>query len=294
MICNVCPRKCNVDLENRIGFCGKSGNKIKIAKVMKHFFEEPVISGTKGSGGIFFSYCNLKCIFCQNYEISHLGNGRYFSTEELASLFKTVEEKGVHNINLVSPTQYSTEILEALKIYKPKIPVVWNSNGYEDEKILKSLKGFVDIFLFDFKYFDSSLSMEYSKAKDYFDVCLKALKIAREIAPEDIIENGIMKKGIIVRHLVLPKGFSDSKKIFDEIKKNLGLNFIVSIMSQYLPCYKAKEHEILCQKVKILEYKNVVSHVKNLGFKDGFIQDFESSSKEYIPDFKDESFFKDL
>lgn len=292
MICNICPRKCNVDLNNNKGFCGKVGNKIKIAKVMRHFWEEPIISGKNGSGAIFFSNCNLKCVYCQNYQISHLGNGRDFTGEELAQLFKKLETSGVENINLVTPTHYATQILQALKLYKPKIPVVWNSSGYDSSEMLEELKDYVDIFLFDFKYFSSKKACEYSNAPNYYEICLNSLITANKLVPQNVIENGIMKKGIIIRHLVLPNMSDDSIKIFDEIKKLLGNNIYISVMSQYIPFYKACEMPELNTTTKPLEYKKVVSHIKKLGFKNGFLQEASSADCAYTPNFEDNAFFE--
>ena len=292
MKCNLCPRKCNVDVSTFTGYCGKQGQKVKIAKVMRHKWEEPVISYKNGSGAIFFSNCSLRCCYCQNYQISHLGCGKDCSVEELASFIKTLEENNVENINFVTPTHYTDKILQALDLYSPKVPVVWNTSGYETEENIQKLKNKVDIFLFDFKYCSESKAQEYSKAKNYFEVCLKALKKAREIVPFDVVENGKMKKGIIVRHLVLPEMFEDSIKIFEAIKREVGTDIYISLMSQYLPFYKAKEIESLNKKVKPLEYKKVLNCIKSLGFEKGFIQDYSSSSCEYTPDFSLEKFFE--
>lgn len=284
MLCNLCPRNCNVDRSLKVGYCNVKS--LKINKVMLHYFEEPIISGTKGSGAIFFSGCNLKCIFCQNYEVSSFCEGIDITIENLVEIFKKLEERGANNINLVTPTHFTNEIISALKIYKPKIPVIFNTSGYEKVETIEKLKGFADIFIFDIKYYSSKLSKEYSKAEDYFENAMKSLMKAREILPQDIIENGLMKKGIIVRHLVLPGSSSDSIKIIDEIYKNLGNKTIVSLMSQYTPYYKAKEHEVLKNKVKDLEYKRVVKHLINLNFENAFTQEKTSSSEDFIPDFK--------
>lgn len=292
MVCNVCPRKCNADLSYQTGFCGKTGSKIKISKVMRHRWEEPIISGENGSGAIFFAYCSLKCCFCQNYQLSHFGSGRECSESDLASFIKMLDFAKVENINFVTPTHYTDNILNALKIYLPSVPIVWNTSGYETVENIEKLKGIVDIFLFDFKYFSCEKSHEYSKAKDYFEVCLKALKKAREIVPFDQVEDGKMKKGIIIRHLVLPSGYEDSIKIFEAIKQEIGTDVYISLMSQYVPFYKAKEHNVLCKTVKPLEYKKVLNKLDNLGFKKGFIQDFSSCTCDYTPDFSDEKFFE--
>lgn len=292
MKCNLCPRKCNTDVLVNTGYCGKSGENIKIAKVMRHMWEEPVISYKNGSGAIFFSNCSLRCCYCQNYQISHLGCGKECSVQDLANFIKKLDESNVENINFVTPTHYTDKILQALKLYTPKVPVVWNTSGYETEENIQKLKSYVDIFLFDFKYCSEQKSQEYSKAKDYFEVCLKALKKAREIVPKDQVENGKMKKGIIVRHLVLPEMWQDSIKIFESIKREVGTDIYISLMSQYVPFYKAKEMECLNKKVKPLEYKKVLNSINELGFEKGFIQDYSSSSCEYTPDFNLDKFFE--
>ncbi len=286
MKCNICPRNCNINRNEKSGFCGQQN--LKIQKAMVHIFEEPIISGTNGSGAIFFSGCNLKCLFCQNYQLSHQGKGTVISVQNLVDIIKKLESKGVHNINFVSPTHFSNLIVEALKIYKPKVPIVWNTGGYEKPEIIESLKGYVDIFLFDIKYFSSDLSKEYSGAQDYFKFAIESLKKAREIVPQDIIENGIMKKGIIIRHLVLPGASSDSVKILDELNKNFGNKIIISLLNQYTPCFKAKQHKILKNKVTSLEYKRVVSYAIKLGFVNAYVQENTSQTEEFIPNFDEE------
>ena len=284
--CEDCPRACPLGKS----FCGKDERFVRVAKIMKHEYEEPIICPKNKSGAIFFSHCSLKCCFCQNFEISHMGRGRDFSVEELAKLFERVEKSGVANLNLVTPTHYTSKIVEALKICKPKIPVVWNTSGYERVENIEKLKDYVDIFLFDFKYFDPKLAMEYSKAGDYFDVCLKALKKAREVVPVDEFAGDEMTKGIIVRHLVLPGAYKDSMKILDAIAGTVGNGTIVSLMSQFVPCYKAKEHVELQRALCDLQYKRVVAHAKALGFEHGFVQDMSSASCSYTPNFSDEKF----
>lgn len=288
--CNDCARKCNVDLNISKGFCGKSSGKIRIAKVMKHFWEEPIISGKKGSGAIFFSYCSLKCTYCQNYQISHLGQGKDFSIEEFVEILKKLDESDVENINLVSPTHYTTEILKAFEIYKPKKPIVWNTSGYEHN--IERLKGIVDVFLFDLKYYDEKLSSKYSGARDYFKVAISAIKNAKNIINKDVIENGTMKSGIIVRHLILPCCAGDSTILFDCLKSQVGNDLYISLMSQYVPCYKAENDLQLNRKITKLEYKKVLSHITKLGFNKGFVQDFESAKKDYTPCFCEEKLFE--
>jgi len=268
-----------------VGYC--KSKSLKINKATLHYFEEPIISGISGSGTIFFTGCNLRCIFCQNYEVSHLNNGIEITIQNLVDIFKKFEKIGANNINLVTPTHYTTEIIKALKIYKPKIPVIFNTSGYEKPQTIKKLKGLADIFIFDIKYYSSDLSLEYSSCKDYFDYAIKSLKMARKILPQDIIENDLMKKGIIVRHLVLPSHSFDSIKIIDEIYKNLGNNTIVSLLNQYTPCFKAKEHKILKNKVKPIEYKRVINHLIKLNFNNAYTQESSACGTDCIPNFNE-------
>ncbi len=281
MLCNLCPRKCNTDRSKTGGFCG--AKKLKVACVMRHQWEEPIISGKNGSGAIFFSHCSLKCCFCQNYQISHEGLGEEISIKKLTQIFKTLEESGVENINLVTPSHYTNEIIAALKIYRPKIPIVWNSCGFEDEQTIKLVAPYVDIFLPDLKYFSDQLALAYSKAPNYFSIATKAILQMRKNQPIDIIENGVMKKGLIIRHMILPSFASDSLKILQWICDNLGNKTIVSLMSQYFPCYKALPP--IDRKLRPIEYKLVVSKAKALGFSNAFVQDFDSASECFVPKF---------
>lgn len=281
---DICPRNCKIDRINKMGYCS-STNKIKIAKVMRHFWEEPIISGENGSGAIFFSNCNLKCIFCQNYEISSKGFGKEYEISDLVNIFKDLEKKKVSNINLVSPTQYTSQIIEALKIYKPNIPIVWNSNGYEKPETLSMLKDYVDIYLCDLKYYDEKLSLEFSGARDYFKYASKSIIQMRKNQPSDIIENEIMKKGLIIRHLVMPNCVQDSFNVLDWIASHLGNKTYISIMNQYIPYYKAIDNKLIGRKIRPLEYKAVKSHALNLGFENGFFQEKESADTCYIPKF---------
>lgn len=281
MKCNICPRKCNVNRTSACGYCG--AKSLKVAKVMLHKWEEPIISGTNGSGAIFFSHCNMKCIFCQNYKISHEGRGKPISINELVDIFKSLEAQGAHNINLVTPTHYTDEIIAALKIYKPSIPVVWNSSGYEDEKTIARLAPYVDIYLADLKYFSTSLSQKYSAAPNYFECAAKAILQMRKNQPKDTIENGLMKKGLIIRHMILPTHQKDSISLLDWVNQNLGDETFVSLMNQYTPYYRACSP--VDRRLTPLEYKVVVAHARKLGFKNGFVQDSSSASQEFIPDF---------
>ena len=287
MKCEMCPRGCNVDRKSHYGFCRQS-EKVKISKVMFHHYEEPTISGTekdKGSGAIFFTGCNLKCVFCQNYPISHRNKGKIISIKKLAHLFKKLEKKGALNINLVTPTHFTSQIIEALKIYKPNIPVVWNSNGYENAEMIKMLKDYIDIYLVDLKYMDNELSAKYSNANNYVENSTKTIIQMKKNQPMDLIVNGYMKKGIIVRHLILPNNTADSLKCLDFIESNLGKNTVVSIMSQYEPRYDAYKYSEINRKITPLEYKRVVKHALDLGMMNCFTQDLSSANSKYTPKF---------
>ena len=286
MICDICPRNCKVERSKYSGFCLEKG--LRISKVMLHHYEEPLISGgelDKGSGAIFFTGCNLKCVFCQNEPISHLGKGKKISVKKLIRIIKKLEKRGALNINLVTPTHFTMQIIETLKKYKPKVPVVWNSSGYEKPEIINMLKNYVDIYLVDLKYMDNNLAFRYSKAKDYVENSTQSIVQMRKNQPVDIIENGLMKKGIIVRHLVLPNNTSDSIKCLDFIANNIGKNTIVSIMSQYEPRYNALDYEEINRKITPLEYKRVVNHALKLNMLNCFTQDLSSANSDYTPKF---------
>lgn len=284
MNCNICPRKCNINRDASTGFC-KANNNFKIAKYMLHFWEEPIISGNNGSGAIFFSHCNLKCLYCQNYEISNMGKGKEISCQQFIEIMKELENMGANNINLVTPSHYSTQIIEALNIYKPSIPIVWNSNGYEDVETIKKLENIVDIYLVDMKYMDTNLSFNLSYAKDYPEVVQKAILQMRKNQPHDIVKNGLMKKGVIIRHLVLPNEIDNSFKVLDWIHDNLGTDTYVSIMGQYTPCHLALNMPKYNRTLKPIEYKRVLNHLNNLGFVNGFCQELTSADTNFIPDF---------
>ena len=287
MKCNLCPRQCNVYRNKQKGYC-KEGNTLRISKVMLHHYEEPIISGTeteKGSGAIFFTGCNLGCCFCQNKPISQGGKGKKISIKKLVRIIKKLEKHGALNINLVTPTHFTEQIIEALKIYTPKIPVVWNSNGYETKEQVEKLKQFVDIYLVDLKYMNNEISAKYSKAKNYVEYATEAIKQMRKNQPKDVIENGKMKKGLIIRHLILPTYTNDSIECLNFIAVNLGKNTIVSIMSQYEPMYNAKLFPEINRHITPLEYKRVVNHALKLEMENCFTQDLSSASTIYTPKF---------
>lgn len=286
--CNLCPYNCNVDRNNQLGMC-MSNAKVKIALASLHFYEEPCISGDKGSGTIFFSNCNLKCVYCQNYEISQEYKGKEISVEHLAEIFINQQSKGAHNINLVSPTPYVEDIIEAIKIAKNnglKIPIVYNTSGYEKVETLKRLEGLIDVYLPDFKYMDDSLALKYSKAPNYTEIVTNAIKeMYRQVGAPVLDENGIIKKGLIIRHLILPNEIENSKKVLKWIEQNLDNKVYVSVMAQYFPCYKAKNMEKLNRKLTINEYEEVEDYLYSLNLENGYIQELGEHEEEYVPIF---------
>ena len=279
MICSLCPRQCNVDRSKAKGFCGM-GENVKIAKYCLFNFEEPLISGKNGSGAIFFCGCSLKCVFCQNYDISSKDTGKEISIKELAEIFKELELMGAENINLVNPTHYAYQIVEALKIYKPNIPIVYNTHGYEKIETLEKLMPYIDVFLPDFKYFDDSCAKKYSNCKDYVSVTQSALKFMRE-NKADIIENDVMKQGVIVRHLIMPLMTEQSVNILKWIKTNLP-NTLVSLMAQYVPYGRASEFKEINRRITKREYQKVVDAYLDLNLW-GYVQERESASTLFIP-----------
>ncbi len=290
MICNLCPRKCNIDRKTNTGWC-KSGDNLKIAKIMLHKWEEPCICAGNGSGAIFFSGCSLKCVYCQNRDISHEGYGKDYSVEELATEMLKLKNMGACNINLVTPTHYSHKIRAALDLVKDKleIPVVYNTSGYELDTEITALNGYVDIFLTDIKYFSPDLSSKYSKAKDYYTEAKKALGAMLKLQPECVFdESGMMKKGVIVRHLVLPGCRRDSISILEDLSHCFDVTkFKLSLMAQYTPEFCSADYPELKRKITTFEYQSVVDKAISLGF-DGYMQDKDASSVKYTPKFKEE------
>ena len=278
--CELCPIRCGADRTKFLGRCGAK-DTMRIARYGLHFYEEPVISGKNGSGTIFFCGCSLKCVFCQNYELSRNLRGKDISAEELAEIIRELENRGAHNINFVSPTQYSDKIIEALKLYRPKIPVVYNTHGSERTEIIEELFPFVDIFLSDLKFFSPALSYRYTGLKDYFEKAFTAIKLMAE-KPLSFDAYGMMKSGTIVRHLVLPQCVSDSCKVLDsfsEIKDKAYIN----VMSQYTPFGDVKNFPELQRKVTAREYERVIDYALTLGIEKMYYQKRESASTEYIP-----------
>ena len=287
MQCNLCPRLCNAyrdEFENVGGVCNMPTTPV-IARAALHFWEEPCISGKNGSGTIFFSGCSLHCVFCQNADISQNNKGKTVSLQQLADIFKRLEDEGAHNINLVTPTHFINSIIEVLNIYKPHIPIVYNSSGYERVETLRLLENYVDIFLIDFKYFDSKKASIYSNASDYVEICKKAFHEAYRQQPKCVFDsNGIMQKGLIVRHLLMPQSTRDAISVFDWVKANVP-NAYFSIMSQYVPMGKAVDMPIINRPVTFREYNKVVDYIADGNFNNCYFQELSSANKDFIPDF---------
>lgn len=284
--CMICPHNCGINrLDGQIGRC-KSKDTVKIALYSTHNFEEPCISGKKGSGTVFFSNCNMNCVFCQNYEISQQGKGREISIQELADIFIKQQEKDVENINLVTPTSYVPQIIEAIKIAKEaglKIPIVYNTNGYEKVETLKMLEGYIDIYLPDLKYSDDLLANRLSKVDNYFENATNAIKeMHRQVGQPVFNEDRIMQKGMIIRHLVLPNHILNSRRVLKWINDNMN-DVYVSVMAQYFPTYKAKEIEDINRKLTKEEYEEIESYLYRLNLENGYIQELGEHEEEYVP-----------
>lgn len=282
--CILCPRQCGVDRTERVGYCG-SGSLPKVARAAKHHWEEPCISGTEGSGTVFFSGCTLGCVFCQNREISRGGTGREVTIEHLADIFKRLEGQGVHNLNLVTPTHFTPQILQALELSKPTVPVVMNCGGYERVETLRQWEGKVQVYLPDLKYFSPELSAKYSAAPDYFAVASKAIMEMHRQQPQLVWEGDLLKRGLIIRHLVLPGCMKDSLQILDFLDNHLPKDsFLLSLMSQYTPTENCKQFPEINRRVTTYEYRKVADRAAELGFF-GFAQDRRSAKEEYTPPF---------
>jgi len=289
--CTLCPRNCMVNRNNgEIGYC-RANNKIKIAKAYLHMWEEPPITGKNGSGTIFFSNCNLRCLFCQNYYISEEGNGVEIDTLRFANICLKLQEKGATNINLVTPTHYLPLIIDGLKSAKSrglKIPIVYNTSGYEKKETIKLLDGIVDVYLPDFKYYSDEYAVKYSGCKNYFKYASESLKEMVKQKPKCVFDkDGNIISGVIVRHLLLPKLEEDSKKILKYLYDNYKDKIYISIMNQYTPIRICK-YEELNQKIDDEVYDEIIDYAWNLGIRNAFIQEGDTQSESFIPkwDFK--------
>ncbi len=285
MKCTVCPRNCMADRTGGKGFCGV-GDGFRVARAAPHFWEEPCISGVNGSGTVFFSGCNLGCVFCQNYEVSHSAFGKEITDTELMKVFDSLIESGVHNLNLVTPTHYAPRLAKVLKEYSSPVPVVWNSSGYEKAETLKQLEGLVDIYLPDIKYFDSAPALKYSGAADYFDRASEVVReMFRQVGLLETDENGMAKKGIIIRHMVLPGNISQAVKVFSWVRENFPPEISISVMRQYTPYGKALDMPPINRRLSSREYSIVKEKIMALGFENCYFQGKDSAKENFIPDF---------
>jgi putative pyruvate formate lyase activating enzyme len=290
MICNVCPRSCNVERNETLpakGFCRQSYSPF-IARAALHGWEEPCISGYQGSGTIFFSGCSLRCVFCQNEQISRNPFGKKVDVDGFIELMKELENMGAHNINLVNPTHFVPFIRDVLTKYKPSVPVVYNTGGYDKVESLESLEGLIDIYLPDLKYVDRSVSKKYSGVENYFEYASAAVLEMHRQAGECVFnDEGILQKGILIRHLVLPNNTEDSFRVIDFVADNLPDTTCMSIMSQYTPMKKLERCPELNRKLTTYEYEKVLEHFRKRGLINAYIQKINSATKDYIPDFSD-------
>ncbi len=283
--CTLCPRRCGANRYIAEGRC-KSPAEIRAARAAPHFGEEPCISGSGGSGAVFFSGCSLGCVFCQNQELSKNAVGKAVSPKELSDIFRRLEAQGVHNINLVTPTHFVPSIIEALEHYRPKIPVVYNCGGYESPETLDMLKGYIDIYLTDIKYFSGEISKKYSGAEDYFGLSFRAAeKMIQQSGAPVLDEKGIMQKGVIIRHLCLPSHRKDSIAVMNELKRLPPKSFILSLMSQYTPWGDLSRFPEINRRITAFEYKSVISAAQELDLFMGYTQERSSAKTEYTPKF---------
>ena len=287
--CNLCPRNCFVNrLDGKLGYCNAS-NYIKVAKVSLHHWEEPGISGGLGSGTVFFSNCNLKCVFCQNYKISHDAFGKIISINRLSEIFLEQQRRGALNINLVTPTHYVPQIIDALKIAKYaglNIPILYNSNGYENIETIRSLNGLIDVYLPDLKYYCDKYALRYSKAPNYFITASKVItEMVSQVGKVKLDDNGIIQKGVIIRHLMLPGLLFDSKKVIDFIHSTFSDDVYISLMNQYTPIHVVDKYPEINKKINLKHYNALINYCLNLGITKCFIQDSGTSSTAFIPNF---------
>ena len=285
--CELCPRKCRVDRVNQFGFCG-AGENLRVALVSLHKWEEPCLVGQNGAGTIFFAHCNLRCVYCQNFSISQKNFGADISIERLAEIFIEQQNRGAANVELVTPTHYTDKICAAIDIAKSRgliLPIVWNSNAYESLETLELLRGRVDVFLPDVKYFDDEVAKKFSAAPNYFATSSAAVKKMFELVGAAQIQNGRMIRGVLVRHLILPNFRRDAMKIVDWLYKNFGDEIFISLMNQYTPMFRAFEHKKISRTLTTFEYQSVIEHAADLGITNCFIQVGKTANKNFIPNF---------
>lgn len=287
--CRLCPRRCGVDRPaGERGFC-RAGARVQVAKALPHMGEEPVISGTRGAGTIFFTHCNLRCCFCQNYQISREHLGREVGAEELAGIMLDLQNRGCHNISLVSGTHFLPGIVEALVLAAGRglnVPLVYNSNGYESAEVLRLLDGIIDVYLPDAKYYSDAMAQKCSDSPAYHRINMAALReMARQTGHLEINEQDIAMRGLIIRHLVLPDGLGDTQRVLRAIKKNLGPFVAVSLMGQYTPCFEAADHPELGRRITADEYRRASAMLEELGFENGWFQECKQEDPSFVPDF---------
>jgi len=287
--CDICPQNCHINRKFKLGYC-KVNDKIKINLWQKHFGEEPLISGTNGSGTIFFSGCNLSCVYCQNYKISQYAFGKDYTIDEVSQIMLNLQTENVHNINLVTPTHFSVQLLLSIKNALEKglnIPIVWNTSSYEKVEILQKLNGYVDIYLADIRYFDFKNSLRYSKVKDYPIISQQAiLEMYRQVGDIILDKNGIAQSGLLIRILVLPNSSNDIENILKWIKTNIGNKIYISLMSQYYPTFKADKFKELDRGLNINEYEKAKEILYKYGFENGFLQK-PNQTPDWTPKFRE-------
>lgn len=281
--CNLCPRGCGADRQSRMGVCG-TGTLPKLARAGVHLWEEPCISGERGSGTVFFSGCSLRCVFCQNYPISIGGYGKEITAKRLREIFLELCEKGVHNVNLVNPTHFVTAIAEALADPLP-VPVVYNSSGYERPKTLKLLEGKIQIYLPDMKYSKSDAAKRYSHAEDYPDTAKRAIEeMYRQTGPYQMGTDGILQRGVVVRHLILPGNLQNTYGVIDWFRETFQPGqALFSLMSQYIPCGRAEDYPEINRKITAREYHKAQDYLFESGIEDGFVQSRKSAAETFVP-----------
>ncbi|NLK97110.1 MAG: radical SAM protein [Epulopiscium sp.] len=290
--CTLCPRNCHVDrIKGQKGYC-KTTHELIVARAALHMWEEPCISGDRGSGTVFFSGCSMGCVFCQNYKIAQGLRGKKIIVERLSEIFLELQEKNAHNINLVTPSHFVPQIVQAILISRKKgmtLPIVYNCSGYEKIETLKLLKGYVDIYLPDLKYYSKEISKKYSNCEDYFSYASKAIvEMVQQVGEPVFDGNGMMTKGVIVRHLTLPGCLEDSKKIIRYLYETFGDKIYISIMNQYTPMEPIKKYPELNRKITENEYEALVDYAIHIGVENGFIQEGDTASESFIPEFNEE------
>lgn len=292
-VCRLCPRECKANrIAGKAGFCGVAGENIYLARAALHMWEEPCISGEDGSGTVFFSGCPLRCVYCQNHNIANATAGKAVKKERLAEIFLELQGKGANNINLVTPTHYTPEIIWAVKKAREnglKLPIVYNCSGYEKVETLKLLEGTVDIYLTDFKYMDKDAAKKYSNAPDYPDVAKEALKeMVRQTGEAEFLEDGMMRKGVIVRHLLLPGYVKNAKAVVQYVYETYGDSVFLSLMNQYTPLPQVEKFPEINRRVTEEEYEELVDFAIEIGVENGFIQEGETAKESFIPEFNNE------